>query len=99
MYRLCRIWRLINCAPLALGAALFASAPQPAGDGRPTIAISGVTVIDVVTGRLRSGVSVVTEGERIVAIGPSVAIPHGATRVSGKGRFLIPGLWDMHSHH
>ena len=33
------------------------------------------------------------------AIGPRVTIPRGATRVNGKGKFLIPGLWDMHSHH
>jgi imidazolonepropionase-like amidohydrolase len=56
-------------------------------------------VIDVVTGRLQNGVTVVTQGERIVGIGPRVTIPRSATRVNGKGKFLIPGLWDMHSHH
>jgi imidazolonepropionase-like amidohydrolase len=104
MYRLCRTWRLINCAPLALATALFAGAQtasfQPAGDGPGlSIAITNVTVIDVVTGRLQKGVTVVTQGERIVEIGRRVTIPRGATRVNGKGRFLIPGLWDMHSHH
>src|SRR5258708_7353913 len=104
MYRLCKTWRLINCAPLVLGAALLASAQtrssQPAGDGRSqSVAITDVTVIDVVTGRLQNGVAVVTQGERIVGIGPKVTIPRGATRVNGKGKFLIPGLWDMHSHH
>jgi hypothetical protein len=53
----------------------------------------------VATGRLQNGVTVVTQGERIVGIGPRVTIPRGATRVNGKGKFLIPGLWDMHSHH
>jgi imidazolonepropionase-like amidohydrolase len=56
-------------------------------------------VIDVATGRLRNGLTVVTQGDRIVGIGPRIAIPRGAARVNGKGRFLIPGLWDMHSHH
>ena len=32
-------------------------------------------------------------------IGPRVTIPRGAARVNGKGKFLIPGLWDMHAHH
>src|SRR6202047_1637149 len=104
MYRLCKTWRLISYAPLALGAALFASAqtrsPQPTGDGpRQSVSITDVTVIDVVTGRLQNGVTVVTQGERIVGIGPRVTIPRGATRVNGKGKFLIPGLWDMHTHH
>jgi imidazolonepropionase-like amidohydrolase len=104
MYRLAKTWRLISYAPLALGATLFASAQtrssQPTGDGpRLSIAITDVTVIDVVTGRLENGVTVVTQGERIVGIGPRVTIPRSATRVNGKGKFLIPGLWDMHSHH
>src|SRR5579864_188085 len=75
MYRPCRTWRLIGCAPLALGAALFAGAQtgssQPRGDGRSqSIAIRDVTVIDVATGGLRNGVTVVTQGERIAEIGP-----------------------------
>src|SRR5258706_11990773 len=104
MYRRCRTWRLISYAPLALWAALFASAQtgssQPAGDGpSQSVVITDVTVIDVATGRLQNGVTVVTQGERIAAIGPRVTIPRGATRVKGNGKFLIPGLWDMHSHH
>lgn len=39
-----------------------------------------------------------TEGDRIAGIG-AVTIPRGTTRIDGKGMFLIPGLWDMHSHH
>ena len=73
---------------------------EPAGHGpSQSVAITNVTVIDVVTGRLQNGVTVLTQGERIAGIGPRVTIPRGATRVNGKGRFLIPGLWDMHSHH
>jgi hypothetical protein len=104
MHRPCPTWRLIVCAPLALGAALVAGA-QPASvqttayGSKLSVAITDVTVIDVITGRLRHGVSVVTQGERIVAIGPRVTIPRGANRVNGNGKFLIPGLWDMHSHH
>jgi imidazolonepropionase-like amidohydrolase len=63
------------------------------------VALTGVTVIDVETGAHRTGVTILTQGDRIAAIGPAVAIPRGATRVSGKGKFLIPGLWDMHTHH
>jgi Amidohydrolase family len=43
---------------------------------------------------------VVVRGDRIVELGPvaSVKVPDGATRVEGKGRFLIPGLAEMHAH-
>src|SRR4051794_4192974 len=63
------------------------------------VAVTGVTVIDVETGARRTGVTVLTQGDRIAAIGPKIAIPQGASRVNGKGKFLIPGLWDMHTHH
>jgi len=104
MYRFRRTRRLSHCALLALGAALCARAQtgstQPGGEvRRQSVAITDVTVIDVVTGRLQNGVTVVTQGERIAGIGPRVTIPRGAARVNGKGKFLIPGLWDMHSHH
>jgi imidazolonepropionase-like amidohydrolase len=76
------------------------SAPRPAvGGAVPPVALTGVTVIDVETGARRTGVTVVTQGDRIAAMGSRIALPPGAIRVSGKGKFLIPGLWDMHSHH
>ena len=44
--------------------------------------------------------AVVIEGDRIVAVGPraQVAIPAGATIVDVSGKYLLPGLWDMHAH-
>src|SRR5947199_9103608 len=62
------------------------------------VALTDVTLIDIETGARRTAVTVLTEGDRIAAIGPRVAVPRGATRVSGRGKFLIPGLWDMHTH-
>src|SRR5215472_10851158 len=63
------------------------------------IAVTDVTVIDVERGARLSGVTVVTANDRIAGVGPAVVIPPGATRVNGRGKFLVPGLWDMHSHH
>lgn len=65
----------------------------------PPLAITNVTVIDVVTGARRPGLTILTRDGRIAAIGRKVAIPSGTKRLNGKGKFLIPGLWDMHSHH
>jgi imidazolonepropionase-like amidohydrolase len=63
------------------------------------IAITDVTVIDVERGARIDGANVVTVGDRIARVGRSAVIPPGATRINGRGRFLVPGLWDMHSHH
>src|SRR5690606_37125455 len=44
--------------------------------------------------------TVVVTGDRIVAVGPNaeVEIPSGARRIDGSGKFLIPGLAEMHGH-
>ena len=64
-------------------------------------AIVGVTAIPM-TGRdsiIRDATIVIRDG-RIAAIGPSarITIPAGAQRIDGRGKFVIPGLADMHSH-
>jgi imidazolonepropionase-like amidohydrolase len=64
------------------------------------VAIQDVTVVDIASGAPRLHQTVLIQRDRIVAIGAtaSTPIPDGSTIVSGKGRFLIPGLWDMHVH-
>jgi hypothetical protein len=63
-------------------------------------AITHVSVVDVTTGELLDDRSVIIEGNRIAAVGPAATmrVPPGARIVDGRGKFLIPGLWDMHSH-
>jgi len=63
-------------------------------------AVTNVTVIDVVTGARAPGSTVLIRGSRILAVGPvrTVEVPGGARRVDAGGRFMIPGLWDMHVH-
>lgn len=43
---------------------------------------------------------VVVQGDRIIAVGPAdaLAIPQGATLIDGAGRYLLPGLSEMHGH-
>jgi hypothetical protein len=91
---------------LALSMALEPEANQsPAGRQSPpaapagVIAITNVTVIDVLSGAKQAAVTVVTNGSEIAAVGRGVPVPRGAVRVDGTGKFLIPGLWDMHSHN
>ncbi|MBS1874217.1 MAG: amidohydrolase family protein [Acidobacteria bacterium] len=44
--------------------------------------------------------TIVIKDERIVTLGPvaKVATPPGARVIEGAGRYVIPGLWDMHVH-
>ena len=65
-----------------------------------SLAIKHVTVIDATGRGPQPNSTVIVEGDRIVAIGSSrkTHIPAKAVVVDGAGRFLIPGLWDMHVH-
>jgi imidazolonepropionase-like amidohydrolase len=81
---------LLNASTAIRQVAELSSAP---------IAIIDVTVIDIITGAHRTNVTVLIRNGRIEAIGPNISIPASATRLDGTAKFLIPGLWDMHSHH
>lgn len=83
-------------APLFLTAIVLVADPA-AGQ---SIAFTGVTVIDVVDGAAEPGQTVIVTGDRITAVGAAdgVVAPTGATVIDGRGKFLIPGLWDMHAH-
>jgi imidazolonepropionase-like amidohydrolase len=63
-------------------------------------AFVNVTVIPLDRERTLDRQTVVVRGERIVAMGPAnnTAIPAGATRIDGTGKFLMPGLAEMHAH-
>jgi imidazolonepropionase-like amidohydrolase len=94
--------RRLSCAVFgALFMGCSRPAPKPAAaPPEPSLAITHVTVVDVAAGVLVAGQNVIVRGGRIVAVGDTarVAVPAGATVVHGRGRFLIPGLWDMHVH-
>ncbi len=95
-------WKLgpfAGALALAVSGTAYPQTPAPSGPPRESVAITNVTVIDVTNGAKRTGVTVLTQGDRITAIGPKIAIPHSARRINGGGKFLIPGLWDMHTHH
>ena len=73
---------------------------QPAPTGGQTVtAISGATVLGAGGSPIPNAV-VVIEGSRITRVGPAAttAIPSNATVIDAKGRFVIPGLADMHNH-
>jgi Amidohydrolase family len=64
-----------------------------------TTSITHVTVVDVATGKELPDQTVVLQGERILSVSAfdSANPPQGHV-IDGHGKFLIPGLWDMHVH-
>jgi imidazolonepropionase-like amidohydrolase len=82
----------------ALLAASLAAAPAPPAPAR--IVITHVTVINPGSGSVQPDTTVVITGDRITAVsGPTHLPPTPSARViDGRGRYLIPGLWDMHVH-
>lgn len=85
-------------APATLIALLIlASAPAAAQEA---VAFTNVSVIPMDRERVLVDQTVLVRGGRIVAMGPAaeVRVPAEARRIDGAGKFLIPGLHDMHAH-
>ncbi|BDU18295.1 amidohydrolase [Lysobacter auxotrophicus] len=61
------------------------------------VLISGATVLTG-TGQRLEGADVLLQDGRVVAVGPGLQAPAGATRVDGAGKWVTPGLIDVHSH-
>jgi imidazolonepropionase-like amidohydrolase len=82
---------------LLLLLSLFA-APARAPDS--VVAFVNVTVIPMDRERTVPGQTVVVRGDKIVAMGPAdkVKVPAGGPRIDGRGKFLMPGLAEMHAH-
>ena len=76
------------------------------GQPRPSshwLYIHDVTVIDATGAPAEAHRSVIVHGNRIVGIVPSARLENSShklvgTWIDGRGKFLIPGLWDMHVH-
>jgi imidazolonepropionase-like amidohydrolase len=60
-------------------------------------ALTGVTVIDVATGHRARRQTVLISGDRIIGVG-RIPVPRGATELDLTGKFVVPGLADMHVH-
>ncbi|MBV8759622.1 MAG: amidohydrolase family protein [Deltaproteobacteria bacterium] len=90
---------------LLAGCGVSASAPgdAPAPLVPPPLTGGGVAFMDVAVATMDSPTlaqhqTVLVRGDTIVAVGSDVAVPVDATKIDGKGKFLIPGLHDMHVH-
>jgi len=68
--------------------------------GKHDIVITNVNVVDVITGKILKNKTVVIDSNRITDIyDKEIFSSDTKTVIDGKGKYLIPGLWDMHAHY
>lgn len=86
----------------ALGAALLALAPDANAQTttNDVVAFIGANVIPMDGERILENHTVVVQGGRIAALGPAddVALPDNAVRIDARGKYLVPGIAEMHGH-
>ena len=84
---------------LYLLATVSVLAPRLAAQ-EPAVAITNVTVIPMDTERSMANQTVIVKGQRIAEMGPasSIKTPAGARVIDGRGKFLLPGMAEMHGH-
>ena len=83
--------RMVAAVSLALAFSAPAVAHKP-------LLITNVTIIDPYDGSRRPNASVLIVKGRIGRIGPPLRAPRGVETFDATGKFLVPGLWDMHVH-
>ncbi len=73
------------------------SSTYQAGDPGPAVLIRNATVLTGIGTRIDGGDVLIANG-RIAAVGQSLEAPAGAQVIDGAGRWVTPGLIDVHSH-
>jgi imidazolonepropionase-like amidohydrolase len=73
---------------------------RPAAQDAQAVAFTNVNVVPMDSNRVLNNQTVIVSKDRITAVGPagSTRVPDGATRVEGRGKYLMPGLAEMHGH-
>ncbi|NNC77268.1 MAG: hypothetical protein HKN77_04845, partial [Woeseiaceae bacterium] len=62
------------------------------------LVIENIHVVDVKNGRLKPNQNVMLEAGKISLIDSRPIERSDAVRIDGSGRYLVPGMWDMHGH-
>ncbi len=91
---------LVTVLLFAGGCNAPAAPDAPTSPNASLYAFENVHVLPMDEERVLEGHTVLVSGDRITAVGPagSVEVPAGATRIDGQGRYLMPGLAEMHGH-
>ena len=67
---------------------------------RPALVFTRVNIVDVASGETLRNMTLIISGNRIASMkrASTARLPARATIVDGRGKYLIPGLWDAHVH-
>lgn len=73
---------------------------QPSRESVPAVALQGGTFLDVHTGQQVTGSLIVVAGDRIRQVGreSDVVVPRDARVIDVRGKWIVPGLMDLHAH-
>ena len=82
----------LAAAALAVAVPAFTVAQQPG-----SIALVNVNVVNVRTGQVTPNATVVVRDGKIASVGTSAA-PAGVQSLDARGRYVMPGLFDAHTH-
>jgi imidazolonepropionase-like amidohydrolase len=96
----------VPTAPVTIGRitlvalTLSAAGAHPARAQNAPLVIEHVAVVDVIAGKVQPDMTVEIRGRTIVAVTAArrTGVPGSAAVIDGRGKYLIPGLWDMHVH-
>lgn len=66
--------------------------------GEPIIVFTHVNVVPMTSEEIMEDQTVIVEGEKIRVIEADMEVPEGATVIDGSGKYLMPGLAEMHAH-
>lgn len=89
--------RSASAKPAATPAAAPYASTYQAYPGRPT-ALVGATVFNGAGQRIDNGTVLFANGKVVGVGGPDLAIPADYDRIDGAGKFVTPGIIDIHSH-
>lgn len=89
-----------TCISVLLSATAIVCIVLAKAQPQSSVAFVHVNVIDATGTPPQSDMTVIVEGARItnVARSAGISIPKNARVIDARGKYLIPGLWDMHVH-
>ncbi|MSQ97763.1 MAG: hypothetical protein EXR85_00470 [Xanthomonadales bacterium] len=92
--------KMVTLSMLLVLGEVFAQGLADSGSPVAGYAIVNVTVVPMTSETTLPGQTVLVQGGEITAVGPAadIPVPAGFQRIDGSGKFLAPGLADMHAH-
>jgi len=83
---------------VTIAGSLVAASQVPSAQQSDVMAFTDVSVVPMDEERILESHTVLVRDGRIIEVGPDVDVPSGATTIDGSGKYLMPGLAEMHGH-